>query len=298
MTLTDEMTAAAEHSVRTEYCDAERIERFLISKLADNGGFCGRGRAGEIYYTQFALMALKAIGINPADICDSRFMHSCLAMEGLELVDLTSLARCLALMGMTEDRSLTEPLIMAIEKYRSSDGGYGSRVNAEKGTIYTTFMAAGGIEDLGGELNSSGFSHCLTPYTQADGGRVPDEMIPVSMTPVTAAVAVLAAHFDFPDDGAAAWLVDSFRTDGGVGVARNSPESDLLSTAVTLHAIARSGRSPEDEAVESALKYVRYLCLHEGGFISCPSDMEADVEYTFYGMLALGELARFRKEVM
>jgi hypothetical protein len=77
---------------------------------------------------------------------------------------------------------------------------------------------------------------------------------------------------------------------GGFKAFMHLDNADLLSTAVALFAMNYSG---------SDLRLLKPLCLDfigqnysDGAFLSGDGDPTADVEYTFYGLLALGVLAR------
>ncbi len=76
---------------------------------------------------------------------------------------------------------------------------------------------------------------------------------------------------------------------GGFKATEAVPVPDLLSTAVALYAL---------DFVGYDLRRIKPECLTftdslftEGGFGSNYLDPEPDIEYTFYGMLALGSLA-------
>ena len=65
---------------------------------------------------------------------------------------------------------------------------------------------------------------------------------------------------------------------------------DLLSTAVALHAL--DGMQVDFSASRDALlDFVDTLWSAEGGFFGHWADETIDLEYTYYGLLALGHLA-------
>ncbi len=294
MTLTGAMTATAERSVAGGSCPAERIEPFVCSRCAADGGIRGRGAAGELYYTMFGLLILAAAGA-AVPACCRNFLRSFLPARELDLADLAALARCLRLTGETDDPAVCGPLVAALQRHRAG-GGYAPKPGGARGTIYATFMAAGGLEDLGAEPDTAGFNNFLASLRQPDGGFAPDPAVPVSMTPVTAAAAVLAARFARPCTAAAAWLRGAFRETGGAAASRAAPDADLLSTAVALHALGWCGRRLERRIAAATAPYVHSLQTDDGGFTACRDSTATDVEYTFYGMLALGELAGFESD--
>jgi hypothetical protein len=65
---------------------------------------------------------------------------------------------------------------------------------------------------------------------------------------------------------------------------------DLLSTAVALHALDAT-QSDWRADREVLLDFVDSLWSAEGGFHGHWADDTLDVEYTYYGLLALGHLA-------
>lgn len=83
-------------------------------------------------------------------------------------------------------------------------------------------------------------------------------------------------------------LMSFYRGNGGFAALPDAPVPDLLSTAVSLFALQLSGYD---------LRLIRPDCLNfvdglynDGGFSANMQDNEVDVEYTFYGLLALGAL--------
>jgi hypothetical protein len=79
-----------------------------------------------------------------------------------------------------------------------------------------------------------------------------------------------------------------YRNNGSFAALKNSPVGDLLSTAVALYALNFIG---------SDLRIMKPYCLEyidslydNGNFRASPLDFETDIEYTFYGLLALGSL--------
>ena len=79
-----------------------------------------------------------------------------------------------------------------------------------------------------------------------------------------------------------------YRENGGFAALEHTREPDLLSTATALFVL---------RFMDHDLRLIRPDCLEfinglyrDGGFTSVSSDTETDMEYTFYGLLALGAL--------
>ncbi len=83
-------------------------------------------------------------------------------------------------------------------------------------------------------------------------------------------------------------LKSFYHTSGGFVALQKSPVADLLTTAVVLFSLNFVG---DDLTLikPDCLDFVDSL-YKNGGFIATPFDKNADIEYTFYGLLALGSL--------
>jgi hypothetical protein len=80
-----------------------------------------------------------------------------------------------------------------------------------------------------------------------------------------------------------------YQENGSFKAIGRAPIGDLLSTAVALYAF-RFANSEMRIMAPDCLDYVDSL-FYEGGFCATVLDSQPDVEYTFYGLLALGSLA-------
>ena len=106
--------------------------------------------------------------------------------------------------------------------------------------------------------------------------------------PVTAASLVLSKSFREPVDGLIKQLLSFYDGKGGFRATRSTPLSDLLSTAVALYALWFAGYDLREIRPDS-LDFAVSL-FSDGGFSGHPLDPDPDIEYTFYGLLALGSL--------
>ena len=68
------------------------------------------------------------------------------------------------------------------------------------------------------------------------------------------------------------------------------PIPDLLSTATALHALSGLQRDISD-IQERCLDFIDSLWTNEGAFHGHWDDEPLDVEYAYYGLLALGHLS-------
>ncbi|MEM0967865.1 MAG: hypothetical protein AAGJ31_00820, partial [Verrucomicrobiota bacterium] len=153
--------------------------------------------------------------------------------------------------------------------------------------------AYGAYSDHGKEVpHEEGVAACLDSLQVAGGAWSNDTLIRVGAVPAVAAAVTLARNFRRPIPlETASWLLSCWSPEGGgFRAIQPAPMPDLLSTAVALHAMD-SLQAPLDGIREQCLDFVDSLWTNAGGFHGTWDDDELDVEYTYYGLLALGHLS-------
>lgn len=268
------------------------VVEFLRSQANADGGFRNRGGASDLYYTMFALEALAALDV-PADRRGvSGFLKSYGSGEQLDLIHLACLIRCWA--GLSDesiDAALRDGLLKHLESYRSLDGGFTDAVNSETATAYGCFLGLGAYQDLGVSLPDAGkLVESLGRMRREDGSYANDVTSPQGMTPATAAAMVTLHQLGHGDFGPQVeWMIRRARAIGGFTPAERAPMQDLLSTATALFALA-TVQADYSSVKRSCLEFVDSLWDPQGGFCGTWMDETVDCEYTFYGLLALGNL--------
>ena len=106
--------------------------------------------------------------------------------------------------------------------------------------------------------------------------------------PVIAARSVLQSFTGGVSPDSAKSIMTFYRETGGFAALHQAPEQDLLSTAVALFAL---------HFMDADIRIIKPACLaftdamyENGGFTATADDTQPDIEYTFYGMLALGSM--------
>lgn len=106
--------------------------------------------------------------------------------------------------------------------------------------------------------------------------------------PVVAATAVMMGMAGNTQSEAVEALLSFYRGSGGFAAVLRAPEDDLLSTGVALFAL---------HFLDADIRLIKPDCLSfvddlylDGGFRATQADFITDVEYTFYGLLALGSM--------
>lgn len=270
------------------------VADYVRSQQAPSGGFRDRDGEPDLYYTSFALDALTALQEPLPEEPLLRYLETCQdRMEELDFVHLCCLARCGAALRWSSP--LQEALLSRIESFRSADGGYNQIDEADTGSTYAAFLARGAYSDLGVPLPepervASSVRSLAAP--DGSGAWANDTVFPVPNVPATAAAVSLARHLRMAVPAATGdWLLGCFHLEGGGFLPfPGAPMPDLLSTAVALHAL--DGLQVDFSPLrEGLLDYIDGLWTAAGGFHGSWGDDDLDIEYTYYGLLALGHLA-------
>lgn len=120
----------------------------------------------------------------------------------------------------------------------------------------------------------------------------PAEIAPqMPATPMTnAACCLLAMQYQMgqeSDSAMVTWLQGLQDENGGFRASELAPVPDLLSTAVALFTLRLIGQ----KSVYGAQDFIQAHWLDNGAFAPTILDEYSDVEYMFYGLLALGSIA-------
>jgi prenyltransferase beta subunit len=268
------------------------VAEFVRGRLRADGGFSNRAGDSDLYYTVFGLQALLALRVDLPVESSAAYLRGFGTGEELDLVHLSCLAGCWAMMPVSALAPATRDAILArVELYRTDDGGYHASRDAAHGTAYHAFLAMGACQDLGAmPPYPDRVAASLGALASADGAFANGPGRPRGSTPATAAAVTLIRHLDMPASPAlAAWLLARCY-EGGFFASPDAPVPDLLSTATALHALS-SLHTPIDGIREACLDFVDSLWTSQGAFFGSWADDVPDCEYTFYGLLALGHLA-------
>lgn len=265
------------------------IESFFRSCQGSDGGFRDRGGRSDLYYTVFGLDGLAALQVPLPLEAVHRFLSSFGDAEALDFVHLCCLAR---LWGYFPAADRPSGLLERMENWRTPDGGYHQRRGSARTSAYGAMLA--GAAHLDWQLRpprSWKLAWSLRGLRTADGAWANEAGMAEGSTTATAAAVTFYRHAHLtPPAELGRWLLAQAHPDGGFKAFPRAPIPDLLSTAVALHAL--DGLQVDFSGLkERMLDYVDSLWSAGGGFHGHWADDELDVEYTYYGLLALGHLA-------
>lgn len=269
------------------------VESFVRSRLNPDGGFADRSGNSDLYYTLFGIECLRALKLDYPERDIAGYLAGFGDGEGLDLVHLGALIRCRANLSRQVVSPVSEQTFASrLEKFAARRGGYHARYGQDNGSAYACFMVYDAYQGLGiqpPELD--GLCRCLLSARAADGSFGLETSTAAGTTPTTVAASLILAELEREGaEGAAAWICERAHPQGGFCAVRGAPLPDLLSTATALHALsaAHVDLAPYKE---SCLDFIDSLWTNQGSFHGTWEDELLDVEYTYYGLLALGHLA-------
>ena len=290
MNIRQDMLTAAGHAKTILSDSSALVEKFLRSRLNDDGGFADRNERSDLYYTVFGLEALLALDAEIEQDKILRYLGKFDSPPNLDFIHSACLARCLADLSAPINKNLREGLLHNIENARCADGGYTHSADSV-GSIYGCFFAACCCQDLKAPLpNEKALLNFILSLHQPCGGFANQPSAPLPNSPATAAAMTIMKSLKQPViDSSATWLLDNCYRHGGFCAAENVPVPDLLSTATVLHALCVNNIEISD-IKHNCLDFVNSLRTGDGAFCAGPADQTPDCEYTYYGLLALGHL--------
>lgn len=276
----------------------EAVRQFFCRRLSDDGGFQGRDGHSDLYYTVFGLEASGSLEASIPYKPVADYLHGFGTGSSLDLVHLASLVRCRTNLadcdGQEIDPATRDAMRAHLMRFQCDDGGFATSVGAARGHVYGGFLALGACQDLEiDDLDPELMVASVQSLKMPDGGYSNEPTMNVSATAATAA-AITIFHYlqrSVPES-AVEWLIARAAPSGGFAalpLPADLAVPDLLSTATALHALTLAGVSLETLR-EANLDYLDSLWSVRGGFHGHPADDVLDCEYTYYGLLSLGDL--------
>jgi prenyltransferase beta subunit len=277
---------------------ADVVRQFFVRRVGDDGGVVGRDGNSDLYYTVFGLEASLALNARIPYDRVAAYLDRFGTGQSLDLVHLASLARCRANLaehcGTEIGRADRDAMAAHLMQFRCADGGFATSTGSERGHVYGSFLALGASQDLQIDaLEPESLLASVESLRMPDGGYSNEATMNVSATTATAAAITILHYLQRPiPEEALQWLADRAAPSGGfvaLPLQADLAVPDLLSTATALHALSLADISL-DAIRELNLDYLDGLWNTQGGFHGHPADEALDCEYTYYGLLSLGDL--------
>ena len=309
---------------------ADEIRNFILRKQTTAGGFADRAGKSDLYYSLFGCFLAEAYGVNKVTEPLKGFVRAEIDSKNLSGVHLYCAAILYSKLFGSDDTSLAlghkikqelksthQSIIPSAYQHIST--------SAHQHIPYSSFMGFLALYYLGDfpaikhllnqyRISPSPYQpftksphHPITPSSHHHITTSPHHHITPSPhhhitpsahqlisksahqpCPVTAANAILRQLSNHPDPSSEEKIKSFYCPSGGFAAVLDAPCEDLLSTGVALYAL---------KFIDADIRTLKPQCLsfvdnlyEDGGFRAVQTDFETDVEYTFYGLLALGAL--------
>jgi prenyltransferase beta subunit len=232
----------------------DRISRFVLSRQQPDGGFRGQAPGSSLYPTLFAVATLKVIDYPIPVFKVWKYLLSLGTGKGLDLVHLVGLIRLRSAFPMLG--TTRRRMLRRLDDFKqdSISAQFFKRLARE-------------VEDF------AGAEHAISP----------DD----STLQLVAAVAVNQSM----DPAIENALLSRWVASGGFAASKHENAPDLRSTAAALWILVEQG-TKLGKIQPSCFKYIESLWRSSGGFAGKSSDESAEVEFTFYALLAMGYLTQ------
>ncbi len=269
-----------------------RIQAFIRSQQLDDGSFKDKNGQSDLYYTAFGWLLCHVFGIPIPRTAAKKYLDT-LPTENPDLVHYAAYVRCKLLY-----RLLTRYHLLP-QRLRLNLNTVNEYPHNDPDAPYSLFVRLSLLEDAGKRIpNPKEWLHTLHNYRTPDGGYsnlkggTATETSTSSGTTATvnaaaAALCVLGLLNSDEADATADFLLKRQHASGGFSASSDAPMPDLLTTATALFALYTNGRKPDTTARDFIEAHWNE---HTGGFSATLFDETSDIEYTFYGLLALGTL--------
>ncbi len=256
----------------TSLLDSEmitEIEIFILSKQTTQGGFPDRGGKCDLYYSLFGYYIAEAFKVTEILEPLRKYVATTVANDNLTGVYRYCGAILYAkLIGLDANTEKLRKLIVSDLTQTDS-----------KQPEYSGFLGVLALYYLEDYLN---IQRVINKYNRSFS-------LSNHPCPVVAATAVMLAMTGNHNPEAVDMLKTFYRGKGGFAALHQAPGEDLLSTGVALYAL---------HFLDADLRLIKPDCLtfvddlyDTGGFRATHYDSVTDVEYTFYGLLALGSMS-------
>lgn len=264
----------------------EEVVQFIIESQNEDGGFRDRGENSDLYYSYFGLLILSALARENKEQQENQ--SSLVPDSLLKLKQFTQTQSSLKVPGFIEKCCLvllqSELKLKRITRFRSmiSLGRTFWKEHASINLSYRSFVL---FLTLDAVLPVSSFMK--GPARRMMERTVINEHSPCSEV----AAKVFLNKMIGKENSKEVELLHSFACpSGGFKAFSHLDRADMLSTAVALF-VLKYADADLRLIKPSTLAFIQSN-YSQGAFLSGDGDQTEDVEYTFYGLLALGVLVK------
>ena len=286
----------------------EQISGFVKSQRTEEESFMDKSGKADLYYTLFGWILSYILGIRMNAQKTGLYLEK-QRTDLLDLIHYAAYMRCRMIRQLSDGgkisllfKSLFSTEIRDLHDFKSLP-------HNDPHSPYTQFIWLSLLEDTGNlfRIQDSTFNtqhsqsrirdlvrtdrkeilSSLENYHAEGGGYMnTTDGLTATTNATVAALAVKGQLEGYKKNTDIDFLRDLQESSGGFKAAKVSPLPDLLSTATSLFMLKCYGIKPAYPARD----FIEAHWLDSGGFSATLLDDKSDVEYTFYGLLALGAI--------
>lgn len=246
----------------------DEMRSFIVNQQTPDGGFADRAGESDLYYTLFGYYLAETLSVTTVNDRLAQYVSKIVSAGALSGVYQYCGAILYAkLIGLDEHtEKLHRQIVIDLNHPRPNQSEY---------SLFLGILALYYLEDYSGirkVIKKSSKSFTLIDHP----------------CPVMAASAIIFGITGIQTIDADKALLRFHHPYGGFTTLRGAPMADMLSTGVALYAL---------HFLDADLRHIKPDCLQfvddlydHGGFRAIATDPLVDVEYTFYGLLALGSM--------
>ena len=239
----------------------DKMRAFVRNRQTTQGGFADRAGKCDLYYSLFGCYIAEVLGVHEVMPSLREYVKNEVINNSLKGIHL----KCAIILHVKLLGSENIPSVLNMKETQL--------------TPYSDFL----------NLLSYYYSEdYLALYITQKKFKTSDIAVEMPCS-VTSAHLILQDCIGNPVKDLEIRLNEFYRNNGSFAAVKRTPAGDLLSTGVALYAL---------RFVNSEIRIIKPDCLSyidslysEGGFCATVFDPDPDVEYTFYGLLALGALS-------
>ena len=261
----------------------ECLNVFVKSQLLDDYSFMNKSGKSDLYYTLFGWTLCFILDIK-LDTKKMLVYLNTYQEDDLDLIHYAALKRCLLINKLIKSGKVFTGLGLLKKQNIKPLCEFKSVPNQDINAPYTQYIWMLLSEDTGNKISNITINK-LEEYRISDGGYKNSKTGLHATTNATAAALSVLGQFNGYKANEDVNFLKSFQNaTGGFIAAKASPIPDLLSTATALFTLSCYKEKPEYTVTD----FIEAHWSESGGFVGTLMDDKSDVEYCFYGLLALG----------
>ncbi|MDR0699566.1 MAG: hypothetical protein LBG28_10180 [Tannerella sp.] len=263
-----------------------RIGKYIESRMTQQDLFMNKSGEEDIYYTAFGWMLSYLFGIKIR--CEqARRQLQNLAIDSGDLIQYAAYIRSKMLLDLLNGNYGRMLFKSIVPSTKAGKTVFVSFPHNDCCSPYSTFIRLSLLEDMNCKIrNKKEMTGSLAAYrVSATGGysNIAGNSA-ASVNATSAALSVIGQLEGYALNDDVDYLYRLQDDSGGFYASENTPLPDVLSTATALFVLNCYGITPRI----GPMHFIEAHWLESGSFAPTLFEETSDIEYTFYGLLALG----------